>query len=241
MRLFLFACLLMAMIFSADSAAPVPPGPYAARWKKIDALLAKSQTATAAPLVEALYQQARKEQNTPAYVRALLYKIRLLQAKEEDETEKSIALLEAELKTATFPARPILHSLLAEQYTNYLNQNRYRIYNRTAGAEATDSNQKTADGGTSLGTWDVAKLGAAIVRHYYQSVEDEPQKQLETTLADLGDLVVGGDAEGRNLRPTLYDLLAQRAIEGLKNQELYVTRPEQQFQLTEPKLFGSAA
>ena len=240
MRLFLLAGLLLTMIFSTDSAAPVPPGPYAARWKKIDALLRKDQTAMAAPLVEAIYQQAKKGGDSPAYVRALLYKIRLLQAKQEDADEKSITLLEAELKTATFPARPILHSLLAEQYTNYLNQNRYRLYQRTAGAQPTTDEQQTADGSTGLATWDVGRLGAAIVRHYDQSVEDESQKQLKTTLADLGDLATGGDAEGRALRPTLYDLLAQRAIEGLKNQELYVTRPEQQFQLTDPKLFGPA-
>lgn len=241
MRLFLFICLLLTMIVRADSAAPgPPPGPYAARWKKIDALLKKDQTATAAPLVEAIYRQAKKEGNSPAYVRALLYKIRLLQAKQEDADEKAIALLENDVKTAAFPARPILHSLLAEQYTTYLNQNRYRFYQRTAGANPTTDDQKTADGGTGLATWDMGRLGAAIVRHYYQSVEDEPQKQLKTTLVDLGDLATGGDAEGRALRPTLYDLLAQRAIEGLKNQELYVTRPEQQFQLTEPNLFGTA-
>ncbi|WP_035557560.1 alpha-2-macroglobulin family protein [Hymenobacter sp. IS2118] len=245
MRIFLFACLLLTMVFSADSAAPAPPNPFAAQWKKIDALLAKNQTATAAPLVEAIYRQAKKAGNSPAYVRALLYKVRLLQARQEDADEKGIALLETELKTAQFPARPIIHSLLAEQYTQYLNQNRYRLYQRTAGADpTTDGNapngDAAADGGTSLATWDMGRLGAAIVRHYYQSVEDEPQKQLKTTLADLGDLAVGGDAEGRALRPTLYDLLAQRAIEGLKNQELYVTKPEQQFQLTEPKLFGTA-
>ncbi|HEX8504946.1 MAG TPA: MG2 domain-containing protein, partial [Hymenobacter sp.] len=240
MRFFLFAVLLLTMAFGSDTAAPAPPNPYAARWKKIDALLAKNQTATAAPLVDAIYQQARKAQNAPAYVRALLYKIRLLQAREQDDDEKAIALLEAELKTATFPARPILHSLLAELYTNYLDQNRYRLYQRTAGAGATTGPDARADGGTGLATWDMGRLGAAIVRHYYQSVEDEPQKQLKTTLADLGDLAVGGDAEGRALRPTLYDLLAQRAIEGLKNQELYVTRPEQQFQPTDPKLFGTA-
>ncbi|MFC7666290.1 hypothetical protein ACFQT0_01745 [Hymenobacter humi] len=230
----------MTMVFSADSAAPAPPDPYAAQWKRIDALLAKSQTATAAPLIEKIYQQARTQQHTPAYVRALLYKIRLLQAKEEDESEKAIALLNKEIKTATFPARPILHSLLAELYTTYLNQNRYRLYNRTAGAEATAAPTAAADGGTGLATWDMGKLGGAIVLHYYQSVEDEPQKQLKTTLAELGDLVGGGNAEGRALRPTLYDLLAQRAIEGLKNQELYLARPEQQFQPTDPRLFGSA-
>ena len=234
MRSFLLCCLLLLMGFAPDSdsaAGPRPQGgPFALRWKKIDQLLAKDQVATAAPLIAAIYQQARQAQNTPDYVRALLYQVRLLAAREEDADEKGIALLEKDLRTAAFPARPILHSLLAELYTNYLNQNRYRLYQRTAGAGS----------GNSLATWDVGRLGAAIVRHYYQSVEDEPQKQLNTTLAQLGDLAVDGDAEGRALRPTLYDLLAQRAIAGLQNQELYVTRPEQQFQLTEPRLFGSA-
>lgn len=243
MRYFLFAILLVLMTFSNDSAAPVPPpGPFAARWKKIDSLLDKDQTATAAPLVEALYQDAKKQSNTPAYVRALLYKIRLLQRKEEDADEKAIALLEKDLQTAAFPARPILHSLLAELYTNYLNQNRYRLYQRTAGAKPrADDGDTAADGGTGLATWDLGRLGATIVRHYYQSVEDEPQRQLKTTLTELGDLATGGDDEGRALRPSLYDLLAHRAIQGLQNQELYVTKPEQQFQLIEPKAFGPAA
>ena len=242
--LLLFCCLLMTA-FLADSAAPGPPSPYTAQWKKIDALLAKEQTASAAPLVEKIYQQATRENNAPAYVRALLYKIRLLENKENDADEKAIALLEKDLKTAQFPARPILHSLLAGLYANYYNEHRYQLYEHTQGAApTTDQATPGADGGTGLATWDAGRLGAAIVRHYYQSVEDEPARQLKTTLADLGDLATGGDAEGRALRPTLYDLLAQRAIAGLQNQELYITKPEQQFNLSNypaRALFGSAA
>ena len=242
MRPFLLACLLLLLTFFADRAAPVPATPYPAQWKKIDALLKKEQTTTAAPLVEKIYQQARRENNAPAYVRALLYKIRLLSTKENDADEKAITLLEADVKTAQFPARPILHSLLAGLYADYYNQHRYQLYQRTAGTlPTTDSaTPGAADGGTALATWDAGRLGAAIVQHYFQSVEDAPARQLKTTLADLGDLATGGDTEGRALRPTLYDLLAQRAIAGLQNQELYLTRPEQQFQVADPKLFGSA-
>ncbi|WP_345237777.1 alpha-2-macroglobulin family protein [Hymenobacter saemangeumensis] len=230
------------MTIHSDSATPVPPpDPFAKQWKKVDALLAKNMTASAAPVVEAIYQQARKEQNTPAYVRALLYKVRLLERKEEDADEKAIALLEKDLQKASFPARPIIHSILGELYTNYLNSNRYRIYDRTAGATPSSDSTATADVGTGISTWDIGQLGSAIVRHYYLSVEDQPQKQLKITLAQLGSLVTGGNDEGRALRPSLYDLLAHRAITGLQNQELYITRPEQQFQLTEPKLYGAAA
>ena len=246
MRYFLLFALFFLMALTADPAAPTPPPPYAAQWKKIDALLAKDQTATAAPLVEAVYQQARRENNTPAYVRALLYKTHLLERKHDDATEKSIALLEADLKGASFPARPIIHSLLGQLYTQYLNENRYRLYQRTNGADAsqdqaTPNGDLAADGGTGLPTWSLGRLGATAVRHYYQSVEDEPQRQLAVSLADLGDLASNGDAEGRALRPSLYDLLAQRAIAGLQDQELTITKPEVQFAPTDPALFGPAA
>ena len=242
--LLLLSCLLFSTLL-ADSAAPGPTPPLAAQWKRIDALLAKNQTATAAPLVEKIYRQARAEGNAPAYVRALLYKMRLLENKENDADEKAIALLEADVKTATFPARPILHSLLAGLYAAYFNQHRYQLYQRTAGAAPTEEEATpgAADGGTSLATWDARRLGRTIARHYAQSVQDEPQHQLQTSLAALGDLATGGDAEGRALRPTLYDLLAQRAIAGLQNQELTVAQPEQRFTLAAypaAALFGPA-
>ena len=244
-HLLLFCCLLLTTLL-ADSAAPGPHPPLGAQWRRIDALLRQDQTATAAPLVEKLYQQARRENNAPAYVRALLYKIRLLERQENDADEKAIALLEKDVKTAAFPARPILHSLLAGLYATYFNQHRYQLYQRTPGAAPT-ADQATpgqADGGTRLATWDARRLGAAIARHYQQSVQDEPLRQLQTTLAALGDLATGGDAEGRARRPTLYDLLAHRAIEGLQDQELTATQPEQPFDLAAyptAQLFGPAA
>ena len=243
MRYFLLTCCLVLTALLADSAAPGPPTPFAAQWKRVDALLAQEQTATAAPLVEKIYQQAKSENNAPNYVRALLYKIRLLDKKENDADEKGIALLERDLPTAQFPARPILHSLLAGLYAEYFNQHRYQLYQRTSGAAPTTGPTPSAgaDGGTGLATWDARRLGAAIGRHYQQSVADDAPRQLRTTLAQLGGLAAGGDAEGRALRPTLYDLLAQRAIAGLQNQELTITKPEQQWQPTDPALFGPAA
>ncbi|MGI4833316.1 MAG: alpha-2-macroglobulin family protein [Janthinobacterium lividum] len=243
--LLLLGCLLLTTLL-ADSAAPGPNPPYAPQWRKIDALLAKDQTATAAPLLEKLYQQAQREDNGPAHVRALLYKIRLLESKENDADEKAIALLEGDVQTATFPARPILHSLLASLYASYFNQHRYQLYQRTPGAAPTadPATPGAADGGTDLATWDARRLGAAIAHHYRASVEDEPPRQLQTTLAALGDLATGGDAEGRARRPTLYDLLAQRAIAGLQNQELTLAEPEQPFALADyptAALFGPAA
>ncbi|WBO83323.1 alpha-2-macroglobulin family protein [Hymenobacter yonginensis] len=239
MRSFLFSLLALLMLLPGSSQNPptgAGPGTPAA-WKKIDQLLAKDQTASADKLVEAIYQQARQRQDTPEYLRALLYKLRLLDEREEESDEKGIALVEADLKTAQFPARPILHSLLAQLYANYYQQHRYQLYDRTRAAALDPADASQAD----IRTWDAARLGSAVLQHYRASLLDEPQRQQQLKLAALGYAVTGGDAESSALTPTLYDLLARRAIEGLGNDEFYVTKPAEQFELTNPALFGPAA
>jgi uncharacterized protein YfaS (alpha-2-macroglobulin family) len=239
MRAFLFSLLALLMLFSAGSSQSTPPGDgrsNAATWKKIDQLLAKDQTTSAAKLLEPVYQQARRQQDAPEYLRALLYKLRLLEAKEEETDVQAIALVEADLKTAKFPAKPILHSLLAQLYVNYYNEHRYQLLNRTTQAAPDPADASAAD----LRTWDAARLGSAIISHYRASLQTEPQRQQQLKLEALGYAVRGGNAEGRELRPTLYDLLAHRAIDGLGNDEYYVTKPAEQFELKDAALFGAA-
>ncbi|MFD2785371.1 alpha-2-macroglobulin family protein [Hymenobacter rubripertinctus] len=243
MRPFLFSLLALLMLIAPGSSSQNTPGgggpggPNAATWKKIDQLLAKDQTASAARLLEPIYQQARRQQDTPEYLRALLYQLRLLENKEEEADYQAIRLVEADVQTARFPARPVLHSLLAQLYARYYNQHRYQLYRRTAVAGPDTADQSRAD----LRTWDATRLGAAVVSHYRASTTDEPGRQQQLKLADLGYLTRGADAEGRQRHPTLFDLLAFRAVAGLSNDEFYITRPAQQFQLTDPALFGPAA
>ncbi|QIX60914.1 hypothetical protein HER32_06860 [Hymenobacter sp. BT18] len=227
------------MLFSTGSSAPTPPaGPDPKKWQQVDALLKKNQTASAAKIVDELYRAARQRQDAPEYLRALLYKLRLLEAKEEESDVKGIALLEADLKTAQFPARPILHSLLGQLYATYYQEHRYQLYDRTSGA--TEDAPPADTSAQDIRTWDAARLGSAVVRHYRASVQEEPIRQQQLPLARLGYAVQGGSAEGRSLRPTLYDLLAHRAVEGLQNDEFYVTHPAVQFELKATNLYAPA-
>ncbi|RPD50150.1 hypothetical protein DNI29_04960 [Hymenobacter sediminis] len=240
MRSFLLSFLLLLLLFSIGSSqtSPTPSGKgNPATWKKIDQLLAKDQTASASKLLEPLYQQARQQQNTPEYLRALLYKLRLLEAREEESGEKAIALIEADLKTAQFPARPILHSLLGQLYAQYYAGHRYELHSRTTVTGADTTNQSAGD----IRTWDATRLGSAVVQHYRASLADAPERQQQLKLANLGYAVRGANVEGLARRPTLYDLLAHRAVAGLGNDEFYLTQPAQQFELRDSLLFAPAA
>ncbi|WP_133257032.1 alpha-2-macroglobulin family protein [Hymenobacter edaphi] len=242
--LLLIPCWLLLMVLPSNASAPPAGGPYDAQWKKIDALLAKDQTEAAQKLVLDIYQKARAARQTADYVRALTYRLHILEEREEDANEKGMALLEADLPAATFPARPLLHSLLAEHYHQYLRQNRYRLYDRTAVAKPAPeqaSDPSNDPDGADIATWDAARLAAQVVRHYRASVETDAARQQQTTLRELGRLATPADAAGAALRPTLFDLLAHRAIEGLNDDELYLTKPAQQFRFTDPKLLGADA
>ncbi|WP_400193657.1 alpha-2-macroglobulin family protein [Hymenobacter sp. B81] len=234
--LLLLAAWLLCMVIPSNASAPAAGGPYAAQWKKIDALLSKDQTAAAEKLVLDIYQKARAGRQPADHVRALTYRLHLLERREEDADVKGIKLLEEDLRSATFPARPLLHSLLAQEYHQYLRQNRYRLYDRTQVQPVNDEL-----GVNDLQTWDAARLAAQVVRHYRASVESETARQQQTTLRELGQLVTPADAAGQQLRPTLYDLLVHRAIEGLNDDELYLTRPAEQFRFTDARLLGAEA
>ena len=239
MRPFLFSFLALLMLLSSGSSQNPAAGPgagNAATWKKIDQLLAKDQTTSAARLLEPLYRAARQRHDAPEYLRALLYKLRLLEAKEEESDAKAIALVEADLQAAQFPARPILHSLLAQLYARYYQQHRYQLYDRTRAAGPDTTDASAAD----IRTWDAARLGSAVLRHYRASLQ-EPKRLQQLRLAALGYAVTAGDTDGSALRPTLYDLLAHRALDGLGNDEYYVTTPAEQFELKDAALFGAAA
>ncbi|OON66211.1 alpha-2-macroglobulin family protein [Hymenobacter sp. CRA2] len=237
----ILAFWLLCMVAPSNASAPPAGGPYAAQWKKIDALLAKEQTEAARKLVLDIYQKTRAAGQTADYVRSLVYRLHLLELKEEDADVKGIALLEADLPAAKFPARPLLHSLLAEQYHDYLQQNRYRLYNRSNVAQDVDLTEDAADTAAAGGiaSWDAARLASQVVRHYRASVETDAQRQQQTSLRELGQLATPADVVGQQLRPTLYDLLAHRAIEGLNDDELYLTRPAEQFRFTDARLLAS--
>lgn len=163
----LLLLLLLPVAFAFSQAKPpVAPDNYAEQWKQVEAFRKKGLTASATGVVEKIYARAKKENNTPQYLKALVFRLNLLEEKEEEPTEKKIALVQQELQTASFPAQPLLQSLLAGQYGQYLRQNRYRIYNRTATTEPAPYDMRT---------WNLEQLTGAIIRHHLLALA-EPER-----------------------------------------------------------------
>lgn len=97
---------------------------------------------------EALLDVARKEANAPQTVKALIYG-RIPKPARRRRLGQGDESLTEEAAKADFPVKPILQSMLAEMYSNYLEQNLYRFQNRT---ETVDFKPK------DFKTWSIAQL-----------------------------------------------------------------------------------
>jgi len=201
---------------------------YSKQWKQVDELTKKGLTKSALDETVKIYETAKKENNDPQIIKALLYRITLGRNLEENANVKSIALIEKEIQSSKQPAASILNSILAEMYWNFLQQNRYKLYNRTQTVDF-----KKDD----ILTWGIQDLHKKIGDLYRASIKEEKLLQ-QTKLGPLDAIIIKGNV--RYLRPTLYDLLAHRGLDYFKNDERDITKPAYAFEIKDEKAFAPA-
>ncbi|MEO8569414.1 MAG: alpha-2-macroglobulin, partial [Ginsengibacter sp.] len=201
---------------------------YSAQWKKIDDLVNKGLTKSALTEVDKIYASAKKSSNDPQIIKSLLYKITLNQNIQEDASVKSIDTVEQEISTAKESAKSILQSIAAQMYWNYFQQNRYQLYQRT---NTINFDKK------DINTWTAADLHKKIGDLYLASIDKQKLLQ-QTKLEPFDALIMKGNV--RYLRPTLYDLLAHRALDYFKSDERDITRPAYAFEINHKEAFATA-
>lgn len=225
-------CILITLSFvTAHILSAQSKFNYDQAWQRIDSLLAKQLPKTAAPLIDKLYLQARADKQEAQLLKAIIAKGHLLRSLQEDEYDKTIALLEQELKqNNTQPLRQLLHSLLADVYYDYLDAKRWQIMERQASTRPDPKNPAT---------WSVQDFDQRIWYHYQASLQNASLLQA-TSLQAYDPILLKGQ---RQLRPTLYDLLAHKALDYLEQDSYEGPRPQQAFLLDDaaalapPQLF----
>jgi len=203
---------------------------YASRWKLVDSLAGKKGlTQSALEEVNKIYTLAKKEKQDAQVIKALIYKMGLVETIEENSGTLTRAILENEIKTAAEPAKSILYSLLAEKYRYYLLQNSFDIYDRSRTINFKKEN---------VATWAPDDFHKKISELFLASINDE--KLLTQIKPDLFDpIIIKGNT--RYLRPTLYDLLTQRALDYFKAGERNISKPADAFEIKEDAYFSPAA
>lgn len=225
---FLVTSILFSL-YTMDANSQQPVKNYTAEWIKVEALADKGLPQSALTEVKKIYALAKKEKQDAQLIKALVYMITLQTENREDNEFFSIAEVEKEISISRGPAQAILQSLLAELYQNYFQNYRWKLYNRTK----TEKFNKA-----DISTWDAEDFHRRIGELYLQSLKDEKTLQ-QTKLEPYDAIIAKGNV--RHLRPSLFDLLAHRALDYFESDERDIKKPAYAFEISQASAFDPAA
>jgi len=203
---------------------------YDSHWKKVKELNDKNLFKSALQELDAIAENASKQQHESQLLKTYIYRIRYV-AEVEDGIPENGQVARWKSQSFSPASRAILKSIQAESLLRYLQNNRYELYNRT---------DVQGDTSMDVSTWSEARLHREIAAAYAASLKDVEVLK-KTDISKYNDIIKEGVGDTRKLRPTLYDLLAHRALDYYKSGESLVTSPENQFEVTDPAAFAPAA
>jgi hypothetical protein len=196
-------------------------------WKQVDSLSDIGLPKSALEIVDRIYTSAKSSKDDSQFIKAVIYKIKLNSSFREDFMAGTIRGLNDEIIRAKEPSKQILQSILAEVYSKYYAGNLYRFSQRTPLANIIPD---------SLQTWDLNTITKAVFGNYLSSLSNDLLLK-STPVTDYKAIIEIPEAgyNGKKsvkpelekaiiFRPTLYDFLANRALDfftssdGPKNQ-----------------------
>ncbi|RFS23834.1 alpha-2-macroglobulin [Chitinophaga silvatica] len=202
---------------------------FKAAWKQVDVFNEKGLPKSALIKIDEISKNATKEKNYPEQLKAQISRINYTESFDDSSEAKNIATINKDISAASGAPKAILQSIKAEVLYNYYQRNRYKFYQRT---EIQD------DQNTDFTTWTLTKLLREIEGAYLSSLSQEILLK-QTNIADYDTILIKGNA--RELRPTLYDLLAHRALDFFKSGVSDFTQPANQFTIKDPIAFAPAS
>jgi hypothetical protein len=222
MKKYLFIVLFL---LSGANLAPAQDF-YREKWQETEKLELQNKIADAKEVVDQIYRHAKRKKDDDQLVKTFMFRAKFDLIKEENAQQKVLNELEALIDKAKFPNRNIYHSIYAKLLNDYVAQNRWQIQNRTSGGVM---DQK------DFLTWDAKMFYAKISKQYQLSL---------TNINTLGKLP-GSDFSailfsrplGRELRPTLFDLLAREALDFYKTGYNRLTVPKESYLITGKNAF----
>lgn len=223
--------LLTVMPFEGAAQTPGKGGYYEKLWKEADSLMKKSLPKSALVIVDRIYKDAAKNNRHNEMVKAVMYRIAIRSSFEEEVTQNTVASLRKEIETTRHPVvKSLLESMLAEIYWGYYRANQWDFYQRTvtSGYEEQD-----------FSLWDLNRLSFEVIKLYRSSMANEQALQ-KVSLKDFDNILLKADGS-KLYRPTMYDFLAFRALSFFSSEISGLTRPADQFTLSDPRYLGTNA
>jgi hypothetical protein len=174
-------------------------------WKKVDRFSEKGLSKSALEIVNVIYEKAQKEKNASQLIRAMMEKLKYESFIDEDSYWRAFEQLDSAALKAEVPLKQIIYSISAENFWQYYQNNLYTFSKRTAISKNDENDVKN---------WDLKKIQQHIAQLYKFSLSNSEISQ--KTKLSLYDSVLNREKYSKIYRPTLYDFLANRALDYFK-------------------------
>ncbi|PLX31025.1 MAG: hypothetical protein C0600_06835 [Ignavibacteria bacterium] len=217
-----FSTELMSDLYVSPIGSAFMNGSYEEQWKEVDKALDEGLPKTALELVEVIYTRAKREGNQSNTIKAISYRVALRAVTNEEDEVVLIRDLEKEIAGAEQPVRAILTSMLADVYWGYYQMNRWQINERSQVEDAPEDDFRT---------WDASTFFDTTATLYLQALE--PAEMLKAASVTSYKDILHHEGIGGEYRPTMYDILAHRALAFFQNDETDLPRPQQDFEVTD--------
>lgn len=196
-------------------------------WRSVDSVMEIGQWQTATKMVETHLESVKGVNNQPQWVRCLAYLAKNKQASSENGTEEGLNYLRTAIPTLPHPAKEVATSILATSMQQYLQQQLWRIRERTDIA---------GDNSENIGEWSLRKIVATTEQLYLDALKEAAISKAQKASA-WSAIWDRGQEDSDVLRPTLYDLLLFKTLDYFATQESLLPQPPQIFQLNQEVLF----
>ncbi|MBS1774963.1 MAG: alpha-2-macroglobulin [Bacteroidetes bacterium] len=203
---------------------------YLSEWKKVDSLIDNGLPKSAEKLANEIYAKAKANGNDIQQMKAEIYLLTSGFQRDENAFKQAIKQAEEKSESTKFPESAIWKSISAQLFWSYYEQNRWQILGRTS----VDPSLSMTD----FETWDAARFSEKTTSLYLSSISSE--KKLQTIPIEPYQDLLTPSVHTDKLRPTLFDLLAFRALNFFENEEKDVSQPPYAFTLNDKAAFSNA-
>jgi uncharacterized protein YfaS (alpha-2-macroglobulin family) len=202
---------------------------YANEWAEIEQLRQQGSPQSILSKVDTIYRKALAEKNCGQLIKALIFRINSMGVIEENDegANRIFRTLKKDAEMLPQPAKSIVYSMIAQMYEEYYNQN-VRVINRRTNV-VTDKDD--------VHTWDMRRLAEEATGYYRLSLSDRETLQNEPIDNYEDILLEGYDAA---CQPSLYDVLAKRALAYFSSDFNVHSLPQQVFVINNPSYFAGA-
>ena len=218
--------LVLLLLFLAANFQMNAQDYYVKKWHQVEKLEVENKVEDAHKIINEIYKRAKRKKDDDQLVKTFLFRAKFDLIKEENAQQQVLNELQELIDEAKFPKKNVYHTIYANLLNDYVNQNRWKIQNRTAGGV-----QNVSD----FLTWDAKMFYAQISKHYQLSLKNS--KQLAKTPVTEYAAIIYIRPLGRELRPSLLDLLAREALNFYKTGYNRHTTPKESYVINDKNAF----